>query len=48
MVPPVTRDVYYHTRTTALNDGVPKSDTAIGSYLALALPFARVLAAPNL
>ncbi|QBX99658.1 hypothetical protein E2K80_02065 [Rhodophyticola sp. CCM32] len=47
LVPPVGHDVYYGTRAKALNDGVPKHDTVLGSYLALALPFAGVLALPG-
>lgn len=46
-LPPIDCDIYYRTRTEDLNDNIPKSDGVLAAYIALAIPFVRVLASPG-
>jgi hypothetical protein len=42
-LPPVNRDIYTATRTSAVVDDVPKSSSLISAYAGLSLPFLKVL-----
>ena len=46
-IPTIDCDIYYRTRASDLSDGTPKYDGMLSSYVALALPFTRVLAFPG-
>lgn len=47
IIPEVQRDIYYGTHVSDLQDGVPKHNGLISSYLGLALPVTGVLALPG-
>lgn len=44
-LPEVSRDLYYGTRVADLDDGLPKHETALSTYLGCAFPFTGVLMA---
>ncbi len=45
-IPPVAQDIYYGTRRADLTDHVPKTDSLLGAYARLTLPFLKTLALP--
>lgn len=45
--PPVSRDLYYRTRVADIEDGIPKYESALATYVGCTLPFAGVLLSPG-